>query len=91
MKVAPVERGVASAAYSFVRFSGGAVAPWLAGTLGERSIQLPFWVGAGAVVLGVLVLRLARSELRAIDALPDHGAEPVTSHIEAEALTLGDA
>ena len=27
MKVAPVERGVASAAYSFVRFGGGAVAP----------------------------------------------------------------
>ena len=35
MKAAPVERGVASAAYSFVRFSGGAVAPWLAGHLGE--------------------------------------------------------
>lgn len=31
MKAAPVERGVASAAYAFVRFSGGAVAPWLAG------------------------------------------------------------
>jgi MFS family permease len=91
MKIAPVERGVASAAYSFVRFSGGAVAPWLAGTLGERSIQLPFWVGAGAVVLGVLVLRLARPELRAIDAQPAHGAEPVTSRIEAEALTYGDS
>ena len=36
MKVAPVERGVASAAYSFVRFAGGAVAPVLAGRLGER-------------------------------------------------------
>lgn len=91
MKIAPVERGVASAAYSFVRFSGGAVAPWLAGTLGERSIQLPFWVGAGAVVLGVLVLRLARPELEAIDAQPAHGAEPVTSRIEAEALTYGDS
>ena len=56
MKVAPVERGVASAAYSFVRFSGGAVAPWLAGTLGERSIHLPFWVGSGAVVLAAAML-----------------------------------
>ncbi len=91
MKVAPVERGVASAAYSFVRFSGGAVAPWLAGTLGERSIQLPFWVGAGAVILGVLVLRVARTELRAIDAQPGHGAEPITSQLEAEALTIGDS
>jgi MFS family permease len=91
MKVAPVERGVASAAYSFVRFSGGAVAPWLAGRLGEESIQLPFWVGAGAVVLGVLVLRIARAELRDIDAQPGHGAEAVNSELEAEAVTVGDA
>ena len=91
MKVAPVERGVASAAYSFVRFSGGAVAPWLAGRLGEESIQLPFWVGAGAVVLGVLVLRIARAELRDIDAQPGHGAEGVNSELEAEAVTVGDA
>src|SRR5699024_4485727 len=34
MSAAPVQRGVASAAYSFVRFSGAAVAPWLAGKLG---------------------------------------------------------
>ncbi|HET7399468.1 MAG TPA: MFS transporter [Intrasporangium sp.] len=91
MKVAPVERGVASAAYSFVRFAGGAVAPWLAGQLGERSVQLPFWVGAGAVLLAVAVLLTARSYLRAIDAEPGHGAEPITSRIEAEALTVGDA
>ena len=49
MKAAPVERGVASAAYSFVRFSGAAVAPWLAGVLGEQiSVHLPFWVGIDA-------------------------------------------
>ena len=91
MKVAPVERGVASAAYSFVRFGGGAVAPWLAGRLGEESIQLPFWVGAGAVVLGVLVLRIARAELRDIDAQPGHGAEAIIAELEAEAVTVGDA
>ena len=91
MKVAPVERGVASAAYSFVRFGGGAVAPWLAGRLGEESIQLPFWVGAGAVVLGVLVLRIARAELSDIDAQPGHGAAAINSELEAEAVTVGDA
>lgn len=91
MKVSPVERPVASAAYSFVRFGGGAVAPWLAGTLGERSIQLPFWVGAGAVLLGVAVLLTAAPIIRRIDAQPGHGAEPVNSEIEAEALTVGDA
>ena len=91
MKVAPVERGVASATYSFVRFGGGAVAPWLAGRLGEESIQLPFWVGAGAVVLGVLVLRIARAELSDIDAQPGHGAAAINSELEAEAVTVGDA
>jgi len=91
MKVAPVERGVASAAYSFVRFSGGAIAPWLAGNLGEKSIHLPFWVGSGAVVLGVLVLLTARRIISALDEAPGHGAEAVTSRVEAEALTVGDA
>ena len=91
MKISPVPRGVASAAYSFVRFSGGAVAPWLAGTLGERSFHIPFWVGAGAVLLGAAVLLSARHLIRAVDAEPEHGAEPVTSELEAEALTVGDA
>ena len=89
MKVAPVERPVASAAYSFVRFAGGAVAPWLAGTLGERSIHLPFWVGAGAVLLSVAVLATGHSFVRAIDAQPGHGAERVDSEVEAESVTLG--
>jgi hypothetical protein len=42
-------RQVDSAAYSFVRFSGAAAAPWLAGVLGEQvNVHLPFWVGAAA-------------------------------------------
>ena len=69
MKVAPVERGVASAAYSFVRFSGGAVAPWLAGTLGERSAHLPFFVGAGAVVTSIR----SRVASRRTGSLPHSG------------------
>lgn len=68
MKSAPVERGVASAAYSFLRFSGAAVAPWLAGVLGERiSVHLPFWVGAGAVLAGAVVLAATRAYLTHID------------------------
>ena len=35
MDVAPVERPIASSAYSFVRFAGGAIAPFLAGKLAE--------------------------------------------------------
>ena len=62
MLAAPVERGVASAAYSFVRFGGAAIAPWLAGKLGETiSPRVPFAVGAGATILGVLVLLSGRT------------------------------
>jgi MFS transporter, ACDE family, multidrug resistance protein len=68
MKAAPVDRGVASAAYSFVRFSGVALAPWLAGVLGEQiSVHLPFLVGAAAVLLGAGVLVLTRPHLVGID------------------------
>ena len=85
MGAAPVERGTASAAYSFVRFSGGAVAPWLAGKLGEEvNIQLPFYVGAFAVVLAVGVLATGWKPLAHLRARP-------TLRGEAEALTTADA
>ena len=89
MKAAPVDRGVASAAYSFVRFSGGAIAPWLAGKLGEEvNVHVPFWMGAAAVVLAVGMLALSRRFLAGIDERERH-REP--SELEAEALTVGDA
>jgi predicted MFS family arabinose efflux permease len=87
MKAAPVERGVASAAYSFVRFSGGAVAPWLAGTLGEQiSVHLPFWVGAAAVLVGVAVLAGTRRHLAGID-VDESELDDVTDR--AAAITVG--
>jgi MFS family permease len=90
MKAAPVERGVASAAYSFVRFSGAALAPWLAGVLGERiSVHLPFWVGAAAVLLGAGVLFATRKHLAGIDI--DESEDPELGEItdQATALTVG--
>ncbi|USG66431.1 MFS transporter [Brevibacillus ruminantium] len=64
MDAAPVERAVASSAYSFVRFSGGAVAPWLAGKLAEwYSPQVPFYMGAIAVIAGILVLVIGKKSL----------------------------
>ncbi len=46
MGAAPVERPAASAAYSFVRFTGGAVGPYVALKLGEKvSPHAPFWFG----------------------------------------------
>jgi MFS family permease len=66
MEVSPVPRPVASAAYSFVRFAGGAVAPWLAGKLAEwYSPHIPFYVGSGAVCLSILVLFSGRHYLAA--------------------------
>lgn len=88
MKAAPVERGVASAAYSFMRFGGAAVAPWLAGFLGERvSVHLPFWVGAGAVLAGAGVLALTARHLSGIDTEHDD-LEEITE--QATAVTVGN-
>ncbi len=87
MKAAPVERGVASAAYSFMRFGGAAVAPWLAGLLGERiSVHLPYWVGAGAVLLGAGVLAWTSRHLSAIDTEEDD-LDEITE--QATAVTVG--
>jgi ACDE family multidrug resistance protein len=85
MGAAPVERPVASSAYSFVRFSGGAVAPWLAGKLGETvSVHAPFWMGAGVVLVAVLVLSLGRRTLE-IESRPASRSED-----EAELIAVGD-
>jgi MFS transporter, ACDE family, multidrug resistance protein len=60
MTVSPVERPVASAAYSFVRFIGGGLAPYVAGRLVVAlNIHVPFYIGAGAVFLGIGVLATA--------------------------------
>ncbi len=65
MEVSPVERPIASAAYSFVRFLGGALAPWLAGKLAEwYSPHIPFYVGAAAVCLSIAVLFSGRQFLQ---------------------------
>ena len=88
MSAAPVERPVASAAYSFVRFSGGAVAPWLAGKLGENvSIHAPFWMGATAVAIGVAILAAGSRFLAAPAPLRAEEAQVE----EAELLVIGDA
>jgi MFS family permease len=57
MHAAPVERPVASAAYSFVRFTGGAAGPYVAMKLFEHvNVHAPFYFGAAAVAVGVVVM-----------------------------------
>ncbi|HVI37336.1 MAG TPA: MFS transporter [Gaiellales bacterium] len=85
MKVAPVERPIASASYSFVRFAGGAIAPWLAGKLAEWvSPQTPFFVGAVAVAAALGILVAGRRYLS------DDHARVTRLHL-ARDLTLADA
>lgn len=56
MEVSPVERSTASAAYSFLRFTGGSISPWLAGKVSEHiSIGAPYYVAAAAVLVGLLL------------------------------------
>ncbi len=59
-----VERPIASSAYSFVRFTGGAIAPFLAGKLAEHvSAATPMLVGAAMVFASVGVLLAKRGVL----------------------------
>ncbi|MFD6220355.1 MFS transporter [Nocardia asteroides] len=83
---APVERSTASAAYSFVRFAGGAAAPWVAGKLGEHSVSLPFWLGAAFTAAAVTALFTGRTALAHLD---DHDPAPHSVE-EAQAITVGD-
>jgi MFS family permease len=68
MTIAPVDRPVASAAYGFVRFIGGGIAPWAAGKIAAaHGDHLPFYIGAAAIVAAIGVLAtgdrlLARAE-----------------------------
>jgi MFS transporter, ACDE family, multidrug resistance protein len=64
MESAPVARPIASSAYSFVRFCGGAIAPFVAGKLAEHvSSQAPFYLGAVMMAIGVGLLFFYRRSL----------------------------
>jgi MFS transporter, ACDE family, multidrug resistance protein len=80
MKVSPVERPVASAGYSFIRFIGGAIAPYLAGKLSEHfNDHVPFYVGTVGVLIGVAVLASGHRVIQGVDS-PEHevvAEEPV--------------
>ena len=64
MTVSPVEKPVASAAYSFVRFIGGGLAPYAAGRLViALNIHVPFFIASGAIVVGIVILSTAHGLL----------------------------
>ncbi|MFT4284643.1 MAG: MFS transporter [Protaetiibacter sp.] len=86
MEATDLPRGVASSAYSGVRFLGAAVAPPLATVLAELgSPGLPYFVGGLSLVVATTLVLAFRAKLARIDA----GPEPALA--EAEAIGLGDA
>ncbi|NHM32262.1 MFS transporter [Neobacillus terrae] len=69
MNAAPVERSTASAAYSFLRFIGGAIAPYFAGKMAEwYNPSMPFIVGAIFVALSVVFISFNHAHVRHVDS-----------------------
>jgi MFS family permease len=86
MLVSPVERPVASAAYGFVRFIGGGLAPFVAGKLAEHyDLHVPFVVGAAAVAAGIAVLATGHRMLTLADAdMASGGHAPSDDEVAGE-------
>jgi nucleotide-binding universal stress UspA family protein len=72
MLVAPVEKPVASAAYGFVRFIGGGLAPYVASRLAaDVNPHVPFYLGAATVAAAIAVLATGHSLLTRAEKGPD--------------------
>jgi len=82
MTVSPVERPVASASYSFVRFIGGGLAPYAAGRLViAAGIHVPFYIASGAIVAGIAILATAHRMLGEAERVQ---AQQVTATAEGQ-------
>jgi MFS transporter, ACDE family, multidrug resistance protein len=95
MTISPIERPVAASAYGFVRFIGGGLAPYAAGRLVEATnIHVPFFIGVGTLLVGILVLRTAHQDLahaervqaESVTAVPPAGPEMSTVDIDTTAM-----
>lgn len=78
MTVSPFERSLTSATYGFVRFIGGGLAPYVAAKLAAHyNVHAPFYLGAAAEVLGIIVLSRGHSLLTLADgAQTEHPVAP---------------
>jgi ACDE family multidrug resistance protein len=78
MLVAPVERPIASASYGFVRFIGGGLAPYCAARLAAAfNVHVPFYLGAGTVLVAIVILGTGHSLLtKAEERLDEEPATP---------------
>ncbi|MDP9867245.1 MULTISPECIES: MFS transporter [Streptosporangium] len=68
MEVSDAPRPVASAGYNFVRWTGGALAPYVATKLGEDvAPTLPYFLGALCCLAGMAVLYGRRHHMRSLE------------------------
>ena len=90
MTVSPVEKPVASAAYSFVRFIGGGLAPYAAGRLVlATNIHVPFFIAASAIAAGIAILSTAHrllTEAERVQAEQVSGTAPAGTGPAAPAM-----
>ncbi len=82
MNAAPVERSTASAAYSFLRFIGSAIAPFLAGVLAEMfSPHAPFIVGGCFVLGSVIFVLINRRHVHHVDRPEEKNEEKLGGNV----------
>jgi ACDE family multidrug resistance protein len=68
MEVSDAPRPVASAGYNFVRWTGGAIVPYIATRLGEAfNTDVPYYLGALCCAAGMGVLVARRHHLDTLD------------------------
>jgi MFS family permease len=85
MTVSPVEKPVAAAAYGFVRFIGGGLAPYAAGRMVLAvNIHFPFYIGVGAILLGIVVLSTAHGLLAQAERVQAEQVAATTAPAGAE-------
>jgi MFS family permease len=94
MTISEIDRPVASAAYSFVRFIGGGLAPYAAGKIAEsQGSHLPFYIGAVAVVLAIPTLASVHTMLAVAEERQraDHTTPTLADPDEAEEFAVNNA
>ncbi|TYB46561.1 MFS transporter [Actinomadura chibensis] len=81
MEVSDSPRPVASAGYNFVRWMGGALAPYFATKLAEKAdADVPYFVGAACCAVAIGILAVRRRHLNALERVDiDHAFQDAPS------------
>ena len=91
MIVSPAERPVASAAYGFVRFIGGGLAPYVAGRLVLAvNIHFPFYIGAAVLIVGIAILSTGHKLLSTAEQAQAEAVQASTASTPPAMLRVGD-